>query len=199
MPYSNHNYRYKKELNCKYSFRLCFQGTTWVKVGKWSQTIGVERENNDIIWPGNTKTPPTDKGLPGKTTFRIGFIAPIHPDLAGLSELGREFESAFRVAVEMMNRDLTLSVDFDIKIQDGGLDPNASCTAAAEQLVKDDVVAVIGAYRSSCSQAVADVLGKENFLAVISPQNAGFSLRILVAGERSKVAGKYFEIGSTSE
>lgn len=139
-----------------------FQGTTWVKVGKWSQTIGVERENNDIIWPGNTKTPPTDKGLPGKTTFRIGFIAPIHPDLAGLSELGREFESAFRVAVEMMNRDLTLSVDFDIKIQDGGLDPNASCTAAAEQLVKDDVVAVIGAYRSSCSQAVADVLGSRN-------------------------------------
>ena len=98
-----------------------------------------------------------------------------------------------------MNRDLTLSVDFDIKIQDGGLDPNASCTAAAEQLVKDDVVAVIGAYRSSCSQAVTEVLGKENFLAVISPQNAGFSLRILVAGERSKVAGKYFEIGSTSE
>ena len=116
-----------------------------------------------MIWPGNAKTPPTDKGLPGKTTFRIGFVAPIHPDLAGLSELGKELESAFRVAVEMMNRDLTLSVDFDIRIQDGGLDPNASCKAAAEELVKDDVVAVVGAYRSSCSQAVANVLGKMNF------------------------------------
>lgn len=136
-----------------------FQGTKWIKVGRWSQTIGIERENNDMIWPGNAKTPPTDKGLPGKTTFRIGFVAPIHPDLAGLSELGKELESAFRVAVEMMNRDLTLSVDFDIRIQDGGLDPNASCKAAAEELVKDDVVAVVGAYRSSCSQAVANVLG----------------------------------------
>ena len=116
--------------------------------------------NIDIIWPGNTKIPPTDKGLPGKTTFRIGFIAPMHPDLAGLSELGKEFESAFRVAVEMMNKDLTLAVDFDIRIQDGGVDSNASCKLAAEELAKDDVVAVIGAYRSSCSQAAAGVLGE---------------------------------------
>ena len=82
----------------------------------------------------------------------------------------------------MMNRDLTLSVDFDIKIQDGGLDPNASCIAAAEQLVKDDVVAVIGAYRSSCSQAVADVLGKEKFLAVIVPQKC----RVFVKNSSSR-------------
>ena len=129
-------------------------------MGKWSKTIGIERMNVDIIWPGNAKNPPTDKGLPGKTTFRIGFIAPIHPDLAGLSELGREFESAFRVAVEMMNRDLSLSVDFDIRIQDGGVDPNRSCKAAAEEFAKDGVVAVIGAYRSSCSKAAANVLGK---------------------------------------
>lgn len=84
----------------------------------------------------------------------------MHPDLAGLSELGKEFESAFRVAVEMMNKDLTLAVDFDIRIQDGGVDPNASCKLAAEELAKDDVVAVIGAYRSSCSQAAAGVLGE---------------------------------------
>lgn len=135
------------------------QGNDVKKVGKWSKTVGIERMNTDIIWPGNTKTPPTDKGLPGKTTFRIGFIAPIHPDLAGLSDLGREFESAFRVAVEMMNRDLSLSVDFDIRIQDGGVDSNASCKAAAEELAKDGVVAVIGAYRSSCSVAAANVLG----------------------------------------
>ncbi|XP_078384806.1 uncharacterized protein LOC144667275 isoform X2 [Oculina patagonica] len=138
------------------------QGKFWKKVGKWNKTIGIERVNTDIIWPGNTKIPPTDKGLPGKTTFRIGFIAPMHPDLAGLSELGREFESAFRVAVEMMNKDLTLSVDFDIRIQDGGVDSNASCKRAAEELAKDGVVAVIGAYRSSCSQAAADVLGSAN-------------------------------------
>lgn len=134
------------------------QGKLWKKVGKWNKTIGVERMDV-IIWPGNTKIPPTDKGLPGKTTFRIGFIAPIHPDLAGLSELGKEFESAFRVAVEMMNKDPTLAVDFDIKIQDGGVDANSSCRAAADQLAKDGVVAVIGAYRSSCSQAAATVLG----------------------------------------
>ncbi|XP_015765927.1 PREDICTED: uncharacterized protein LOC107344755 [Acropora digitifera] len=135
------------------------QGTDVKKVLKWSKSVGLERTKIDIVWPGNTKTPPTDKGLPGKTTFRIGFIAPIHPDLAGLSELGREFESAFRVAVEMMNRDLSLSVDFDIRIQDGGVDSNASCKAAAEELAKDGVVAVIGAYRSSCSVAAANVLG----------------------------------------
>ncbi|XP_044174984.1 uncharacterized protein LOC114950055 isoform X2 [Acropora millepora] len=135
------------------------QGTDVKKVLKWSKSVGLERTKIDIVWPGNTKTPPTDKGLPGKTTFRIGFIAPIHPDLAGLSELGREFESAFRVAVEMMNRDLSLSVDFDIRIQDGGVDSNASCKAAAEELTKDGVVAVIGAYRSSCSVAAANVLG----------------------------------------
>ncbi|KAJ7377824.1 hypothetical protein OS493_026392 [Desmophyllum pertusum] len=135
------------------------QGLFWKKVGKWNKTIGIERMNADIIWPGNTKVHPTDKVPPGKTTFRIGFIAPMHPDLAGLSELGREFESAFRVAVEMMNRDLTLSVDFDIRIQDGGVDANASCKTAADELAKDGVVAVIGAYRSSCSQAAANVLG----------------------------------------
>ena len=59
----------------------------------------------------------------------------------------------------MMNRDLSLSVDFDIRIQDGGVDSNASCKAAAEELTKDGVVAVIGAYRSSCSVAAANVLG----------------------------------------
>ena len=121
-----------------------------------------------IIWPGNTKIPPTDKGLPGKTTSRIGFIAPIHPDLAGLSELGKEFESAFRVAVEMMNKDPTLAVDFDIKIQDGGVDANSSCRAAADQLAKDGVVAVIGAYRSSCSLAAATVLGEFHNSPLIS-------------------------------
>lgn len=104
--------------------------------------------------------PPTDKGLPGKTTFRIGFIAPIHPDLAGLSQLGKEFESAFRVAVEMMNKDLSLSVDFDVKIQGSGVDPGKSCKLAADELANDNVVAVVGAYRSSCSVAAANVLGK---------------------------------------
>ena len=143
-------------------------------MGKWNKTIGIERMDV-IIWPGNTKIPPTDKGRPGKTTFRIGFIAPIHPDLAGLSELGKEFESAFRVAVEMMNKDLTLSVDFDIRIEDGGVDSNSSCRAAAEQLAKDGVVAVIGAYRSSCSQAAANVLGEFKYRQFILQQTGCLS------------------------
>ena len=130
-------------------------------VGTWNKTVGIEQnENTDIIWPGNTKVPPTDKGLPGKTTFRLGFLGPTHPDLAGLSQLGKEFRSAFRIAVGMMNKDLSLSVDFDVRLQDSGVDPTKTCKTAAEELAGSDVVAVIGAYRSSCSAAAAEVLGE---------------------------------------
>lgn len=121
--------------------------------------MGIERVNAPIIWPGNTKIPPTDKGLPGKTTFRIGFIAPTHPDLAGLAQLGKDLQTALNVAVDMMNKDLSLSVDFDVKVQEVGKDTASDCKIAADRLAKDDVVAVIGAYRSDCSAAAAKVLG----------------------------------------
>ena len=133
---------------------------TWKKVGTWKQGIGVEVPSGKVIWPGGAQAPPGDTGLPGKTTFKIGFIAPTNPGLAGLSQLGKEFESAFKVAVEMMNKDLSLSVDFDVKIQDGGVNPVKTCKRAAEKLVQERVVAVIGAYRSECSMVAAEVLGK---------------------------------------
>jgi ABC-type branched-subunit amino acid transport system substrate-binding protein len=136
------------------------QGIVWERVATWNRSLGIERLNKDIIWPGNTRIPPTDKGLPGKTTFRIGFIAPTHPDLAGLAQLGKEFQAALNVAVEMMNKDLSLSVDFDVKVQEVGKDPASDCKIAADRLAKDDVVAVIGAYRSDCSSAAAKVFGK---------------------------------------
>lgn len=69
-----------------------------------------------IIWLGNIKILLIDKGLFGKMMFRIGFIVLIYLDLVGLFEFGKEFELVFCVVVEMMNKDLMLVVDFDIKI-----------------------------------------------------------------------------------
>ncbi|XP_020916270.1 uncharacterized protein LOC110253659 isoform X2 [Exaiptasia diaphana] len=138
------------------------QGIVWKRVATWNKTMGIERLNHPIIWPGNTKIPPTDKGLPGKTTFRIGFIAPTDPNLAGLAQLGKELQMALNVAVDMMNKDLSLSVDFDVKVQEVGTDAASDCKTAADRLAKDDVVAVIGAYRSECSAAAAKVLGSSS-------------------------------------
>lgn len=135
---------------------------TWKKVGTWKQGIGVEVPSGKVSWPGGTQVPPGDTGLPGKTTFKIGFITPTSPGLAGLSQLGKEFESAFKVAVEMMNKDLSLSIDFDVKIHDGGVNPKETCKRVAEKLVQEGVVAVIGAYRSECTMAAAEVLGKKD-------------------------------------
>ncbi|XP_032240858.2 uncharacterized protein LOC5515302 isoform X2 [Nematostella vectensis] len=138
------------------------KGTKWDTVATWNRSLGIERTKGDIIWPGNTRNPPTDRGLPGKTTFRIGFIAPTHPDLAGLALLGKEFESAFKVAVDMMNKDFSLSVDFDIKVRGVGKDLAEDCKQAADRLAKDGVVAVIGGYRSDCSIASAKVLSSSS-------------------------------------
>ncbi|KAK3701047.1 hypothetical protein QZH41_008152 [Actinostola sp. cb2023] len=139
------------------------QGIVWERVATWNKSIGIERlTTKHIIWPGNTRIPPTDKGLPGKTTFRIGFIAPTHPELAGLAQLGKELQTALNVAVDMMNKDLSLSVDFDVKVQEVGKDAASDCKTAADRLAKDDVVAVIGAYRSECSLAAAKVFGSSS-------------------------------------
>ena len=40
---------------------------------------------------------------------------------------------------------------------------------------------------------------RQKFLPGIHLRKTGFSLRILVAGERGNVTGEYFERGSTSE
>lgn len=132
----------------------------WERVATWNKSIGIERMKKEIIWPGNIRIPPTDKGLPGKTTFRIGFLAPTLPELGGLAQLGKEFQAALNVAVDMMNKDLSLSVDFDVKVQKVGKDPATDCKVAAGRLANDGVVAVIGAYRSDCSTAAAKVFGK---------------------------------------
>lgn len=58
-----------------------------------------------ISWPGGSSQIPTDKGKPGKALFRIGFVSPINPKLDVLGEYGKELLSAFRVALDVINKD----------------------------------------------------------------------------------------------
>ena len=113
-----------------------------------------------IIWPGGTRKTPTDRGTPGKPLFKIGFIAPLHSGLGILSEHGKELVSAAKVAVDIINADRSQQVEIDLKVMDEGLDGTISCKEAAENLLAYSVVAVVGAYRSSCSIAVSSALGK---------------------------------------
>lgn len=113
-----------------------------------------------IIWPGGTRKTPTDRGTPGKPLFKLGFIAPLHSGLGILSRHGKELVSAAKLTVDIINTDRDQQVEIDLKILDEGLDGTLSCKAAAENLLAYNVVAVVGAYRSSCSIVVSKALGK---------------------------------------
>ena len=104
---------------------------------------------------------PTDRGTPGKPLFKIGFLAPTHQNLGSLSAYGKELVSAFKVALDIVNNNNNFEVELDAKIFDEGEDGRLSCDKAAQNLVGQNVAAVVGAFRSSCSIAASRVLGKK--------------------------------------
>eukprot|EP00112_Aurelia_sp_Birch-Aquarium-sp1_P017721 Seg4137.2 transcript_id=Seg4137.2/GoldUCD/mRNA.D3Y31 product="Glutamate receptor 3.1" protein_id=Seg4137.2/GoldUCD/D3Y31 len=140
-----------------------FVDGTLINVGSWNETsLGLNLPSGKIVWPGGTKKTPTDRGTPGKPLFKIGFIAPLHSGLGALRKHGQELVSAAKVTVDIINSDRNQHVEIDLKIMDEGLDGEDSCKNAAENLLAYNVVAVVGAYRSSCSIAVSKALASTN-------------------------------------
>lgn len=145
----------------KHLSRSFLQDGTLINVGSWNETsLGLNLPSGKIVWPGGTKKTPTDRGTPGKPLFKIGFIAPLHSGLGALRKHGQELVSAAKVTVDIINSDRNQHVEIDLKIMDEGLDGKDSCKNAAENLLAYNVVAVVGAYRSSCSIAVSKALGE---------------------------------------
>lgn len=137
------------------------------EVGEWN---GAEDEiekrfkwdlKRRIIWPGGSLKPPKIKGRAGKISFRVGFVGPTHPLLRGLSDIGKELQSAFKVAVDMINEDKSYKIEIEPVIRDEGFDGSVSCFQVAEELKRKNLHAVVGAYRSECSMKLHQVLGSE--------------------------------------
>lgn len=93
--------------------------------------------------------------------FRIGFVSPTSPALDQLGEYGKELLSAFRVAIDVINRDNNYQIELDGFVKDEGFDGDNSCTEIAEQMKEQNLVAVVGAYRSQCSMQLHDILGSK--------------------------------------
>ena len=112
-----------------------------------------------IKWPGGGSQTPIDQSKTGKELFRIGFVSPIHPSLGPLSEYGKEWVSAFNVALDIINKDNSIKVELGGFIYDEGIDGSKSCSELAKDLAGKNLVAIVGAYRSECSMKIHNVLG----------------------------------------
>ena len=66
----------------------------------------------------------------GRPTYKIAAFFPTHEDLGPLRDLGKEWESAFRVAVDLVNSG-PFKVAFSYILVDGGADAD-SCGQKAE-------------------------------------------------------------------
>ncbi|XP_065068364.1 uncharacterized protein LOC135693734 [Rhopilema esculentum] len=140
-----------------------FVDKSLVNVGSWNETsVGLNIPSGRILWPGRTRKTPTERGTPGKPLFRVGFIAPLHAGLGPLAKHGQELVSAAKVTVDIINTNRKQQVEIDLKVMDEGLDGMQSCKTAAENLLAYNVVAVVGAFRSSCSMVVSEVLASSN-------------------------------------
>lgn len=113
------------------------------------------------MWPGGGSQTPTDKGQPGKSLFRVGFVSPTSPALGTLGDYGKELHSAFKVAVDIINKDENYQIEIDAFIKDEGVDGEKSCADIAEEMKEMNLVAVVGAYRSQCTMELHKVLGDD--------------------------------------
>ena len=84
-----------------------------MRVGKKEYEGDLSMDINDVVWPGGTSLTPTDEGKPGKPVFRIGFIAPGSDSPEVLASYGQELMSAFKIAVEMINKDPKYKIELD--------------------------------------------------------------------------------------
>lgn len=135
-----------------------------MKVGSWDESDSPRLNLNpgSITWPGGRSQTPTDKGTPGKSFFRIGFVSPTNEALGELAEYGKELLSAFKVAVDIINNDDNYKIEIDSYYEDEGVDGDASCLAIANKFKALNLVAVVGAYRSQCTAQLHRVLGNDS-------------------------------------
>ena len=80
------------------------------------------------MFPGGTTIPVVGAGRP---TYKIAGFFPKHESLGSLANLGKEWESAFKVAVGLVNGDPSFKVAFSYVTVDGG-PSSESCKEAAE-------------------------------------------------------------------
>ncbi|XP_028407746.1 LOW QUALITY PROTEIN: uncharacterized protein LOC114530333 [Dendronephthya gigantea] len=104
---------------------------------------------------GNT----SNSTVPDKIKIKLGFVAPLDNRLAATATLGRELDSVFRLAVEVINArarkqgsKIVLETDFSSQVKDSGYNDKLKCREIAKQFVADPkIVGVVGAFRSTCS------------------------------------------------
>lgn len=89
----------------------------------------------------------------------LGFIAPLHDSLDPLGALGQELESAFKLAVQAVNKAkpsrVKIRTDFSVGVKDETANPADACKSAASYFSNDDkFVGIVGGYSSTCSVAM---------------------------------------------
>ena len=104
------------------------QDNNWVTVGQYDSTKGDITLRKDPVFPGGTTIP--DVGA-DRTTYKIAAFFPKHESLGPLASLGAEWESAFRMAVELVNKNPAFKVAFNYVSVDGGAN-DESCKEAAQ-------------------------------------------------------------------
>lgn len=104
---------------------------------------------------GNT----SNSTKPDKIKIKLGFVSPLDNRLAATATLGRELDSVFRLAIEVINNrarkegsKIELETDFSSQVKDSGYNDQYQCREIAKQFVADSkIVGVVGAFRSTCS------------------------------------------------
>lgn len=93
------------------------QGNNWITVGQYKPQEKQITIGRDPVFPGGSTIPRLGTGKP---TYKIAAFFPKSPQTGPLGSIGREWEAAFRVAVEVVNSDPTFRVAFNYILVDGG-------------------------------------------------------------------------------
>lgn len=104
------------------------QDENWISVGQYDPKTKDVTITRDPVFPGGTTIPIVGDGRP---TYKIAAFFPKHNDLGSLAELGREWESAFKVAVSKVNANPNFKVAFSYILVDGGPSTD-TCVKAAK-------------------------------------------------------------------
>lgn len=136
----------------------------------------------------STSTPPIG-GVGSAETIKIGLQAPLNGEYAGE---GQEFQKAVQLLVDQANAEGGYNGrQFDLIVEDDKGDPKEA-PEIAHRLVARGVVAVIGAYDSTTTEAVMGIYNEAGILQITPSASAtdltrkGYSrfFRLALTGER---------------
>ena len=108
------------------SVSIISQGNNWITVGLYDSKSKEITLRRDPVFHGGVTIPSGNR----RPTYKIAAFFPTHEDLGPLRDLGLEWQAAFRVAVELVNRG-PFKVAFNYVLVDGGED-SKYCQREAE-------------------------------------------------------------------